>query len=85
MMCRLPPCQLGALNAQNFVEQMNSCAKLVLGKKRTHLCHDLIDKLVVPRINWIFMDYCRKKGSITRVVAVKNDTGNVDTVLEVQF
>lgn len=85
MMCRLSPCQLGALNAQSFVERMNSCVKLVLGKKRTRLRHDLIDKLVVLQINRNFMDYCRKTGSIARVAEVENDTGNVDTVLEVQF
>ena len=47
MLCRLSPCQLGALNSQIFVEQMNSCAKLVLDKKRTRLCYDLSDKLAV--------------------------------------
>ena len=64
---------------------MNSCVKLVVGEKITRLCHDIIDKLVVLRINRNFMDYCRKKGSIARVVTVKNVTGNEDTVLEVQF
>ena len=30
---RLSPCQLGALNAQSFVERMNSAAKLIVGEK----------------------------------------------------
>ena len=37
MMCRLSLCQLGALNAQSFVEWMNSCAKLFVGEKQTKL------------------------------------------------
>ena len=61
MMCRLSPCQLGALNAQSFVERMNSCAKLIVSDKRTNLDHGLIDKLVVLRMNLKFMIYCRVK------------------------
>ena len=85
MMCRLSPCQLGALNAQSFVEKMKSCVKLVVGEKRTRLCHELIDKLVVLRINQNFMDFCRKQGSIAKVATVNNDMGNDETILELQF
>jgi len=76
MMCHLSPCQLGALNAQSFVERMNSCAKLIVGEKRTNLKHELIDKLVILRMNHKFMIYCRgKRGSIGRVNEVQNDMG----------
>jgi len=82
LMCRLSPCQLGALNAQSFVERMNSCAKLVMGEKRTRLRHDLIDKLVVLRMNRNFVDYCRKKGSIAKVASVVNERQNDETIFE---
>ena len=67
MMCRLSPCQLGALNAQSFVKRMNSAEKLIVGEKRTSLNHELIDKLVVLRLNRDFMIYCRQHGSMARV------------------
>jgi len=76
MMCRLSPCQLGALNAQSFVERMNSAAKLIVGEKRTSLNHELIDKLVVLRLNRDFMVYCRQHGSMARVREVDNTEGN---------
>mmetsp|Transcript_17869 Transcript_17869/g.26596 ORF Transcript_17869/g.26596 Transcript_17869/m.26596 type:complete len:107 (+) Transcript_17869:475-795(+) len=76
MMCRLSPCQLGALNAQSFVERMNSAAKLIVGEKRTSLNHELIDKLVVLRLNRDFMVYCRQHGSMARVQEVNNTEGN---------
>ena len=84
-MCRLSPCQLGALNAQSFAERMNSCAKIVVGKKKTRLCHELIDKLVVLQINQNFMDFCWEQGSIAKVATVKNEMGNDETILELQF
>ena len=66
-------CQLGALNAQSFVEQMKSCAKLIVGEKRTKLRHELIDKLVILRMNLKFMIYCWvKRGLIGRVNEVQN-------------
>ena len=77
MMCRLALCQLGALNAQSFVERMNSCAKLIVGEKRTRLNHELIDKLVVLRMNLKFMIYCRgKNGNIGKVKKVRNEVSN---------
>ena len=73
IMCRLSLCQLGALNAQSFVEQMNSCAKFSVGEKWTNLRRELIDKLVILRMNLKFMIYCRgKRGSIGRVNEVQN-------------
>ena len=81
MMCRLSPCQLGALNAQSFVERMNSCAKLIVGEKRTSLRHELIDKLVILRMNLKFMIYCRgKRGSIGRVNEVQNVMGSDEDI-----
>ena len=81
MMCRLSPCQLGALNAQSFVELMNSCAKLIVGEKRTRLNHELIDKLVILRMNLKFMIYCRgKRGSIGKVNEVQNVMGSDEDI-----
>ena len=81
MMCRLSPCQLGALNAQSFVERMNSCAKLIVGEKRTKLKHEFIDKLVILRMNHKFMIYCRgKHGSIGKVKKVQNVMGNDEDI-----
>ena len=68
LMTRLSPCQLGALNAQSFVERMNSCGKLLVGEKRTRMKHDMIDKLVVLRMNRTFMEYCREKGNMAKIV-----------------
>ena len=82
MMCHLSPCQFGALtNAQSFVERMNSCAKLIIGEKRTNLRHKLIDKLVILCMNLKFMIYCRgKRGSIGKVNEVQNDMGNDEDI-----
>ena len=82
LMCRLSPCQLGALNAQSFVERMNSCANLIVSEKRTRLRHELIEKLVVLRMNRNFVDYCRKKGSIAKVESVVNEHQNDETMFE---
>ena len=81
MMCRLSPCQLGALNAQSFVEMVNLCAKLIVSDKRTSLKHELIDKLVILRMNLKFMIYCRgKDGSIEKVNKVQNVIGNDEDI-----
>ena len=81
MMCRLSPCQLGALNAQSFVERVNLCAKLIVSDKRTSLKHELIDKLVILRMNLKFMIYCRgKNGSIGKVNKLQNVIGNDEDI-----
>ena len=62
---------------------MNSCAKLVVSNKGTKLKHDLIDKLVVLRMNLNFMIYSRgKNGSIGKVKKLKNDLGNDEDIYE---
>ena len=66
-MCRNSACQLGALNSQSFVERMNSAANLIVTKKRTNLADELIDKLVVIRMNRDFMMHCRQNKPITHV------------------
>ena len=77
----LSPFQLGALNAQSFVERMNSCAILIVGEKRTKLKHEFIDKLVILRMNHKFMIYCRgKHGSIGKVNTVQNVMGNDEDI-----
>ena len=70
LMTRLSPCQLGALNAQSFVERMNSCGKMLVGLKRSNMKHDMIDTLVVLRMNRGFMEHCREKGKMKKIVIV---------------
>jgi hypothetical protein len=60
-MCKNSRCQLGALSSQSFAERMNSAANLHVTKHRTQLGHDLIDKLVVLRMNKSFMIMTRKR------------------------
>ena len=80
-MCRLSQCQLGAINAQTFVERMNSCSKMIASDKRANLNHGLIDKLVVLRMNLKFMIYCRgKNGTIGKVKKLQNDIGNDEDI-----
>ena len=81
MMCRLSPCQLGALNALSFVERVNSCAKLIVSDKRTSLKHELIDKLVILRMNLKFMIYCRERmAQFGKVNKVQDVIGNDEDI-----
>ena len=60
---------------------MNSCAKLIIGEKRTKLRHELIDKLVILRMNLKFMIYCRgERGSIGKVNEVQNVMGSDEDI-----
>ena len=63
---------------------LNSFAKLIVCDKQTSkLKHDLIDKLVVLRMNLNFMIYSRgKNGSIGKVKKLKNDLGNDEDIYE---
>jgi len=85
MMCRGSVCQLGALNAQSFVERVNSRGKLIVGTKRTAMSkHELIDKLVVLKINREFMIYCRERSILDRV-QLEGVEENVEEVLELVY
>ena len=58
-----------------------SSAKLIVGEKRTNLRHELIDKLVILRMNLKFMIYCRgKRGSIGKVNEVQNVMGSDEDI-----
>jgi hypothetical protein len=65
--------QLGALNAESFAERVNSAAKLLVDNKNTALADNLIDQLVVLRINRSFMEFMRShkhaRGGLTIVQA----------------
>ena len=64
-----------------FVERVNSCAKLIVSDKRISLKHELIDKLVILRMNLKFMIYCqRKNGSIGKVNKLQNVIGNDEDI-----
>ena len=52
--------QLGALLSQSFAERMNSAGKNIFRDNRGKLDHEMIDKLVVLRMNRNFMEFCRK-------------------------
>ena len=64
VMCKNSPYQLGALNSQSFVEQMNSHGNLIVDKSRSCLDDDTIDKLVVLKTNSEFMETTRNKCAI---------------------
>ena len=78
LMARLSACQLGALNSQSFVERMNSHAKLIVGQKRTRLDHELIEFLVVLRMNEPFMKYCRTRGKLAHRTVNLDDVPDSD-------
>ena len=64
-----------------FVEQMNLCAKLVVGEKWTRLNHELVDKLFILCMNLKFMIYCQgKHASIGKVNQIQNDMGNDEDI-----
>ena len=60
-------CQLGALSSQSYVERVNSAANLLVTKNRTLLGHNIIDKLVVLRMNRPFMMMTRNRQAATYV------------------
>ena len=51
--------QLGALNAESYVERVNSMGKLVLTDGNTLLSDDEIQMLVTLRMNKAFMEFMR--------------------------
>mmetsp|Transcript_42101 Transcript_42101/g.98103 ORF Transcript_42101/g.98103 Transcript_42101/m.98103 type:complete len:192 (+) Transcript_42101:233-808(+) len=57
----LASCHLGALNAESFCERVISCANNVVTKLHTRLSPELIEKIVVLRMNRHFMDYIRQR------------------------
>ena len=93
LMCRNSKCQLGALNSEGFAERMNSAANLLVTKNRMLLGDEMIEQLVVLRINRNFMEFVNrnKKDPVTyipRISAVQEENnnkelkkGNVQTTL----
>lgn len=66
MMCKNSPYQLGALNAQSFVEHMNSRGNLIVDKNRTCLDDDTIGKLVVLKTNGGYMENTRDQCAVMK-------------------
>ena len=64
MMGKNSPYQLGALNAQSFVERMNSHGNLIVDKNRMCLDDDTIDKLVVLKTNSGYMENSRDQCAV---------------------
>ena len=52
-------CHLGALNAESFCERVISCANDVVTKLHTRLLPEIIEKIVVLRMNKTFMEWMR--------------------------
>ena len=52
--------QIGAVMSQSFSERMNSVGKVIFADNRTLLDADIINKLVVLRMNKRFIEYCRQ-------------------------
>ena len=66
MMGKNSPYQLGALNAQSFVERMNSHGNLIVDKNRMCLDDDTIDKLVVLKTNSGYMENTRDQCAVIK-------------------
>ena len=60
-MCCNSPIQLGALTSEIFSERMISAANVLVDAHRIHLNDDMIDKLIVLRMNKKFIDRVRSK------------------------
>ena len=66
--------------AEDNVTAPAASAAPAVGEKRS-LKHELIDKLVILRMNLKFMIYCRgKHGSIGKVNEVQNVIGNDEEI-----
>ena len=66
MMCKNSRYQLGALNAQSFVERMNSRGNLIVDKNRASLSNALIAKLAVMKTNTKSLKNTRDKCAIAQ-------------------
>ena len=64
LMCKVSKCQLGALMSQSFAERMNSRGKLIVTENRTCLKHSTLEKLVVLKMNKMFIKHCRQKKAL---------------------
>ena len=60
-MCTKSPVQLGSLTSEIFLERMISSANLLVDTHRLKFGDDMIDKLIVLRMNNKFMDRMRSK------------------------
>ena len=60
--------QLGALNAESFAERINSAAKILVTNRRTRLSDEMIDMLVMLRMNRDFMKWVRENKNIKKTV-----------------
>ena len=70
-MCNSSKFQLGALVSQSFAERMNSAGKQIVRDNRNSLSDDLIEKLVVLRMNKRFIDHCsnqKAKNAVSHVL-----------------
>ena len=56
-------CHLGALNAESFCERVISCANDVVTKLHTRLLPEIIEKIVVLRMNKTFMKWMRTENA----------------------
>ena len=61
LMCKVSKFQLGSLMSQSFAERMNSRGKLIVTENRACLKYNSLKKIVVLKMNKIFIKHCRQK------------------------
>jgi hypothetical protein len=84
LMASSSKCQLGALNAQSFLERINSAANLIVTKDKMQLDPVLVDKLVTLRMNQGFMKFVRDnkhRGLINMIPGIEEIVENEDEEL----
>ena len=66
--CCASPCQLGVLTSESFSSRMISVANLLVDTHRLHLNYDMIDNLIVSRMNKRFIERFRSKTLFSSVM-----------------
>ena len=67
-------CQLGVLTYKSFSERMISAANLLVDAHRLHLNDDMIDKLIILRMDKRFMERVRSKKVFSSIII-----GNIES------
>ena len=67
-MCCNSPSQLSVLTSESFSERIISTANLLVETHRLHLNDDMIDRIIVLRMNKRFMERVRSKNIFSSVM-----------------
>ena len=78
-MCKASSCQLSALNVQNFAGHISSRKKFNNNKKRTKFDDNLLQQLIVLRINREFMEFARHNriASSTHIIGIADEVEEI--------